>query len=107
MRTPGENAEGYAGTAVSNVTALGESVRFMVMHGVADDNVHYQNTLRLLERLDAKGVRGYDAHLFTDSNHGIYFHGASKALYNREFHPLFFIISLVSPLVFGREANGD
>lgn len=107
MRTPEENSEGYAGTAVSNVTALGENVRFMVMHGVADDNVHYQNTLRLLERLDAEGVRGYDAHVFTDSNHGIYFHGANKALYNREFFLHSFSSSLgFSPLVFGREANG-
>lgn len=99
MRTPAENPDGYAGTAVSNVTALGESVRFMVMHGVADDNVHYQNTLRLLERLDAQGVRGYDAHVFTDSNHGIYFHGANKALYNRESFPSFSCFS--RPTVWG------
>lgn len=95
MRTPAENPDGYAGTAVSNVTALGESVRFMVMHGVADDNVHYQNTLRLLERLDAEGVGGYDVHFFTDSNHGIYFHGANGALYNREFFSSFLFTRFV------------
>ncbi|SPN96603.1 related to Probable dipeptidyl-aminopeptidase B [Cephalotrichum gorgonifer] len=83
MRTPQENADGYAETAVRNASALGANVRFLVMHGVGDDNVHYQNTLQLLDDLDIAGVGNYDVHFFPDSNHGIYFHGATRALYNR------------------------
>lgn len=91
MRTPQENKAGYEEAAVRNATALGESVRFMVMHGSGDDNVHFQNTLKLLDELDLGGVGGYDVHVFPDSNHGIYFHEANKALYHREFSrfPLF------------------
>lgn len=106
MRTPDSNAEGYAESAVKNATALGGAVRFLVMHGVADDNVHFQNTLRLLDELDVEGVGGYDVHVFPDSNHGIYFHGASSALHHRESSPC--------PLFFppccrvgGDGANGD
>ena len=89
MRTPGENEKGYEGAAVQNATALGGSVRFLVMHGVGDDNVHFQNTLRLLDSLDVEGVGNYDVHVFPDSDHGIYFHGANRALYLRKFSYIF------------------
>ncbi|KAI0889609.1 dipeptidyl peptidase IV N-terminal region-domain-containing protein [Annulohypoxylon maeteangense] len=83
MLTPQLNADGYDGTAVSNVTALGQNVRFLVMHGVADDNVHMQNTLTLLDKLDVAGVENYDLHMFPDSNHGIYFHNANRIVYDK------------------------
>ncbi|KEZ46365.1 putative dipeptidyl-aminopeptidase B [Scedosporium apiospermum] len=90
MRTPQENPEGYAATAISNASALagptdgsGGIVRFMIMHGTADDNVHVQNTLKLLDELDLAGARNYDVHVYPDSNHGIYFHKANSALYHR------------------------
>jgi dipeptidyl aminopeptidase len=50
MHTPQHNPGGYDNTSISNVTALGENVRFLIMHGVADDNVHMQNTLTLLDK---------------------------------------------------------
>ncbi|KAH9990385.1 dipeptidyl peptidase IV N-terminal region-domain-containing protein [Xylariaceae sp. FL0662B] len=83
MLTPQQNADGYDGTAISNVTALGRNVRFLVMHGVADDNVHMQNTLTLLDKLDLAGVENYDLHMFPDSNHGIYFHNANRIVYDK------------------------
>ena len=82
MLTPQLNAEGYDKTAVSNASALGQNVRFLVMHGVADDNVHMQNTLTLLDKLDMAGVENYDLHMFPDSNHGIYFHNANRIVYD-------------------------
>ncbi len=87
MLTPQENHEGYATTAVSNATALAGNVRFLIMHGVADDNVHMQNTLTLLDKLDVAGVENYDLHMFPDSNHGIYFHNANRIVYDSEFRP--------------------
>ncbi|KAI1103914.1 dipeptidyl peptidase IV N-terminal region-domain-containing protein [Jackrogersella minutella] len=83
MLTPQLNGEGYDRSAVSNVTALGENVRFLVMHGIADDNVHMQNTLTLLDKLDLAGVENYDLHMFPDSNHGIYFHNANRIVYDK------------------------
>lgn len=82
MLTPQENEEGYMGTAINNVSALAGNVRFLVMHGVADDNVHMQNTLTLLDKLDVGGVENYDLHMFPDSNHGIYFHNANRIVYD-------------------------
>ncbi|PHH79891.1 hypothetical protein CDD80_3478 [Ophiocordyceps camponoti-rufipedis] len=80
MLTPQMNAAGYDSSAVANASALGENVRFLVMHGTADDNVHFQNSLRLLDKLNDKGVRNYDVHVFPDSDHSISFHGASAAI---------------------------
>ncbi|OTB08878.1 hypothetical protein M426DRAFT_316904 [Hypoxylon sp. CI-4A] len=83
MLTPQLNAEGYEATAVTNASALGQNARFLIMHGVADDNVHMQNTLTLLDRLDLANVENYDLHMFPDSNHGIYFHNANRIVYDK------------------------
>ncbi|KAK8113970.1 hypothetical protein PG999_006039 [Apiospora kogelbergensis] len=83
MLTPQENEAGYSRTAISNVTALSGNVRFLVMHGVSDDNVHMQNTLTLLDKLDLANVENYDLHMFPDSDHGIYFHNANRIVYDK------------------------
>ncbi|OKL57826.1 putative dipeptidyl-aminopeptidase B [Talaromyces atroroseus] len=86
MRTPDHNRDGYERSAISNMSALQQNVRFLVMHGTADDNVHFQNTLSLLDKLDMASVENYDVHVFPDSDHGIYFHNARKMVYDHEWH---------------------
>ncbi|RFU33527.1 hypothetical protein B7463_g2777, partial [Scytalidium lignicola] len=83
MHTPQNNPEGYDNCSISNVTALQQNVRFLLMHGVADDNVHMQNSLTLLDKLDVAGVENYDVHVFPDSDHGIFFHNANKIVYDK------------------------
>ena len=83
MHTPQNNPEGYKNTTITNTTALQHNVRFLMMHGVADDNVHLQNTLDLLDKLDVAGVENYDYHVFPDSDHSIFFHNANKMVYDR------------------------
>ncbi|KOS19632.1 putative dipeptidyl-aminopeptidase B [Escovopsis weberi] len=83
MRSPADNKAGYDASKVANATALGLSKRFLIMHGVADDNVHFQNSLTLLDDLDLAGVENYDVHVFPDSDHSIYFHGASRVVYDK------------------------
>jgi dipeptidyl aminopeptidase B len=85
MRTPQTNAGGYRDSAISNVTALAGNVRWLLMHGVADDNVHMQNSLTLLDRLNLATVENYDVHVFPDSDHGIYFHNANRIVYDSKF----------------------
>ena len=85
MHTPQHNPEGYDRAAISNMTAMGQNVRFLVMHGVADDNVHMQNTLTFLDKLDLAGVENYDVHVFPDSDHGIYFHNANRIVYDSKY----------------------
>lgn len=88
MRTPDVNNDGYDETAISNVTALGSNVRFLLMHGIADDNVHMQNSLTLLDQLDLYGIENYDVHVFPDSDHGIYFHNANRIVYDSKLLPI-------------------
>jgi dipeptidyl aminopeptidase len=40
MHTPQNNPTGYDNTSITDVNALAQNVRFLLMHGVADDNVH-------------------------------------------------------------------
>ncbi|CAN9442744.1 unnamed protein product [Alternaria alternata] len=82
MHTPQNNAEGYDNSTITDVTSLAKNVRFLVMHGVADDNVHMQNTLTLLDRLDLAGIENYDVDVFPDSDHSIYFHNANRIVYD-------------------------
>lgn len=86
MHTPQHNPGGYDDTSISNMTALHQNVRFLLMHGVADDNVHMQNSLTLLDKLDMAGVENYDVHVFPDSDHGIYFHNANRIVYDSKSH---------------------
>lgn len=85
MHTPQHNPEGYNNASISNMTALSQNVKFLVMHGYSDDNVHFQNTLQLLDKLDQANVRNYDVHVFPDSDHSIYFHNANRVVYESEF----------------------
>jgi dipeptidyl aminopeptidase len=65
------------------MAALSESVRFLVMHGASDDNVHLQNTLVLIDKLDLSNVENYDLQFYPDSDHSIYFHNAHTMVYDR------------------------
>lgn len=99
MLTPQTNAAGYESSAINNATALAGNVRFLLMHGVADDNVHMQNSLTLLDKLDLEGVENYDVHVFPDSDHGIRFHNANRIVYDSESRSCFpgtCVLTLVS-----------
>ncbi|PUU76384.1 putative dipeptidyl-aminopeptidase B [Tuber borchii] len=83
MHTPQHNQQGYSNATIADAQALSKSVRFLLMHGVADDNVHMQNSLALLDKLDLASVENYDVHVFPDSDHSIYFHNANRMVYDR------------------------
>ncbi|KAB8356458.1 hypothetical protein FH972_024041 [Carpinus fangiana] len=83
MHMPQHNMAGYMNASITNVTALGQNTRFLFMHGVADDNVHMQSSLTLIDKLDMAGVENYDVHFFPDSDHSIYFHNANRMVYDK------------------------
>lgn len=85
MHTPQHNLEGYENATISDATALGQNTRFLIMHGVADDNVHLQNTLVLIDKLDLANIDNYDMQVFPDSDHSIYFHNGHTLVYEREY----------------------
>ena len=69
MRTPGENQEGY-----DNNSPLSHARRlkgdFLLVHGSADDNVHVQNTMRLIDAL-VRANKQFDWAIYPDQNHSI------------------------------------
>ncbi len=84
MHTPQQNPSGYENSTISDVESLGKNVRFLMMHGVADDNVHFQNSLTLIDKLNLGGIENYDVHMFPDSDHSISFHNANTIVYDSE-----------------------
>jgi dipeptidyl-peptidase-4 len=54
MRTPQENEEGYRRGAPVNAAADLRG-RLLIVHGTGDDNVHFQNSVRLANALQAAG----------------------------------------------------
>lgn len=70
MRTPQENFEGYkSSSAFTRVNNLqGE---LLLVHGMADDNVHYQNTVEYSEEL-IQTNKSFKIQAYPNRNHGIY-----------------------------------
>jgi dipeptidyl aminopeptidase/acylaminoacyl peptidase len=85
MGTP-SSGNPYKDSKVSNVKNFSNLYRFLIMHGTADDNVHYQNTLQLLNAFDLNGIENYDVHIFPDSDHSISHDNANTIVYDKLFN---------------------
>lgn len=81
MRTPQENADGY-----KNASCMERAEKLhgnlLICHGLADDNVHYQNTAEYAERLVQLGKQ-FDMQIYTNRNHSIYGGNTRNHLYTR------------------------
>jgi len=70
MQTPQENAGGYDNNSpITHVSKL--KGNFLLIHGTADDNVHVQNTMKMIEAL-VQANKQFDWAIYPDKNHGIY-----------------------------------
>lgn len=69
MRTPEENPEGYDNNAPEQMAA-GLKGNFLLIHGLADDNVHFQNAAVLTEQL-IKNNKQFRSEYYPNGNHGI------------------------------------
>ena len=69
MRTPQENASGYEEV---NPIARADKLHgaLLLCHGLADDNVHYQNTAEYVEAL-VQADKDFRQLVYTNRNHGI------------------------------------
>ena len=70
MRTPQENASGYDDNSPINHVDKLEGKYFLI-HGSADDNVHYQNTMEMIDAM-VKANKQFDLFIYPNKNHGIY-----------------------------------
>ena len=81
MRTPKENPEGYDDN--SPLSHAGKiKGNYLLIHGSADDNVHFQNTMEFAEKLVQAGVQ-FDMAAYTNRNHGIYGGNTTMHLYTK------------------------
>jgi dipeptidyl-peptidase-4 len=70
MRTNKENKNGYDETSP---VLFADKIKgnYLIIHGLSDDNVHYQNTAQILKALYKNNVK-FTQMTFPDKNHGIY-----------------------------------
>ena len=81
MTTPQENASGYdTNSPMYHVDKL--KGKFLLVHGSADDNVHVQNTTRLVAAL-VQANKQFDWAIYPDKNHGIYGGNTRLHLYTK------------------------
>ena len=70
MRTPKENQRGYDEVnPIARASQLNGSL--LLCHGLADDNVHYQNTAEYVEAL-VQADKDFRQLVYTNRNHSIY-----------------------------------
>lgn len=80
MRTPQENPEGYDMSPLHRYQNLHGNL--LICHGLADDNVHFQNAAELTEALIQAGIQ-FEFQTYTNRNHGISGGNTRKHLFTR------------------------
>lgn len=77
MGLPKDNGKGYdAFSPTSNMQKI--KGKLLLVHGTADDNVHFQNSVEMVNALVKNNVQ-FDFFMFPDKNHSIY--GGNTRLY--------------------------
>lgn len=81
MGLPKDNADGYDDNSpINHVDKLKGNL--LIVHGSADDNVHYQNAMEIFDAL-VKANKPFDMHIYTNKNHGIFGGNARLHLYRK------------------------
>lgn len=81
LRTPQENPDGYD---LNSPTTYADQLqgKYFLIHGTADDNVHFQNAMELVKALNEAGAE-YDQFFFPNKNHFIIGGSTRTFLYNK------------------------
>jgi dipeptidyl-peptidase-4 len=69
MRTPKENAAGYDDNSPINHTDKIKG-KYLIIHGTADDNVHFQNATQMITALVKSNI-DFESAYYPNKNHGI------------------------------------
>ena len=68
---PQQNPAGYDNNSPINFAdRLSNNTRLLIIHGTADDNVHFQNTMEMCRALNRAGKQ-YDMMVYPDQNHSM------------------------------------
>jgi dipeptidyl-peptidase 4 len=81
MQTGKENAQGYKD---NSPVYFADRLKgnYLLVHGMADDNVHFQNSIEMVEAL-IKANKQFDTYYYPNRNHGIYGGFARLHLYTK------------------------
>jgi dipeptidyl-peptidase-4 len=69
MRTPQENPKGYDDNSPLNFTDMIKG-KYLLIHGLADDNVHFQNSTQMISALVKSNI-DFESAYYPNKNHGI------------------------------------
>jgi dipeptidyl-peptidase-4 len=81
MRTPQENKDGYEDNSPINFVERLKG-NYLLVHGITDDNVHFQNTAEMTRALISANKQ-FDTYFYPNRNHGIYGDNARIHLYTK------------------------
>lgn len=97
MDTPGENPEGYKATSVMTYADKLKGI-LRIVHGTSDDNVHMQNSLVLVDKLQNL-KKHFEFMLYPGERHGIGGNNRLKGEHNRtEAYSFFYQYLLRKPM---------
>jgi dipeptidyl-peptidase-4 len=81
LQTPQENPDGYDQNSPTTFANLLKG-KFLLIHGTADDNVHFQNSMEFSEAL-IQNKKQFEFMAYPDKNHGIYGGQTRPQLYKK------------------------
>ncbi len=81
LRTPELNKMGYEENSPLNFTSSLKA-KYLIVHGTADDNVHFQNATEMIKAMIKSGSN-FDSEVYPNRNHGIGDLDAQKHLFRK------------------------
>ena len=82
MHTTKDNAAGYEDNSPINFAERLRGGNYLICHGIADDNVHWQQTVEMVNAL-IKANKQFETHFYPNRNHNIYGENATKHLFGK------------------------
>ncbi|MEZ4891949.1 MAG: S9 family peptidase [Saprospiraceae bacterium] len=82
MHTTTDNAEGYEQNSPVNFADLLYGDNYLICHGMADDNVHWQQTTEMINALIGANKQ-FETYYYPNRNHGIYGDNATMHLFRK------------------------
>lgn len=82
MHTTTDNNAGYEENSPVNFAKLLRGDNYLICHGMADDNVHWQQAVEMIDAL-VKANKSFETYYYPNRNHGIYGDNATIHLFTK------------------------
>ena len=82
MHTMKDNAKGYEDNSPINFADRLRGDNYLICHGIADDNVHWQQTVEMINAL-IRANKQFETYYYPNRNHGIYGQNATRHLFTK------------------------